>query len=428
MNAADLASMSWTNLRRQKGRTALTAAGVVVGVAALVLMVSLGLGLQREVVHLFETDYEMGTLTVMRAKAEPARKKGKGLGAFSFGGQPIPITDRDLEEIAKVPGVARALPDLKMFLRVSLDLPGESQGVDFHPVAGIVPEEEKLFADAMVKGSLWTSRSEKACLVPTAFLEFRVGLKPEEVLGRKVTFDALVEDENEAPSTDAYTVVGVYKTEKFGIRGRQIMIPMEQALDLRARKGANPFLPSKKGSYLAAEVRVANPRSADEVAARLRNLGYQVTSAADQIRQINVVFLVIEVFMASIGAIGLVVSLFGIANTMAMAVLERTREIGIMKALGARNRDVGRLFLVEAAAIGALGGGVGLALAFLAGKLLTGIAHWGFDLPADISLFHVPLWLAAGSVGFSMFVSVLAGTLPARRAARMDPVRSLRYE
>jgi putative ABC transport system permease protein len=429
MNVADLASMSWTNLRRQKGRTALTAAGVVIGVAALVLMISLGLGLQREVLQLFQTDYEMGTLTVMRAKSEgPRTKKGKGFTPFSFGGQPIPITDKDLEEIAKVPGVARALPDLQMFLRVSLDLPGDAQGVDFHPVTGVVPEEEAVFAAALVKGAMWTSRSEKVCLIPTAFLEFRVGLKPEEVVGKKVTFGAIMEDENEAPPADAYTIVGVFKTEKFGFRGRQIMLPMEQALDLRARKGGNPFLPSKKGSYIAGEVRLSDPRSADEVSGRLRALGYQVTSANDRIRQVNVLFLILECFMASIGAIGLVVSLFGIANTMAMAVLERTREIGIMKALGARNRDIGRLFLAEAAAIGALGGAAGLTGAFLAGKLLNWIARKFFDLPADVSLFHVSLWLAAGSVVFSMFVSVVAGTLPARRAARMDPVRSLRYE
>jgi len=427
MTAADLVSMSWTNLTRRKGRTALTAGGVVVGVAALVLMVSLGLGLQREVLQLFQTDFEMGTLSVIRAKAEGGLKKSRDLSPFGGLGPPIPVTDRDIEELAKVPGVARALPDLKMFLQVSIELPGQSLKVNIHPAGGVIPEEEALFAQALVKGEMWTSRAEKVCLIPTAFLEFRVGLKPEEILGRKVTLGSFLEEGDASPA-EVYTVVGVFKTDKFGIRGRQIMLPMEQAKELRLLKGGNPFMPVKKGSYLAAEVRVADPRKADEVAVRIRSLGYQVTSANDMIRQINVIFLILEGFMACIGAIGLVVSLFGIANTMAMAVLERTREIGIMKALGARNRDVGRLFLTEAAAIGALGGTSGLALGFLVGKLLNVVARGVFELPAEVSLFHVSLWLAAGSVAFSMFVSVLAGTLPARRAARMDPVRSLRYE
>ena len=99
-----------------------------------------------------------------------------------------------------------------------------------------------------------------------------------------------------------------------------------------------------------------------------------------------------------------------------------------MKALGARNGDIGRLFLAEAAAIGALGGIVGLAGGALIGKLLNMIAHPLFDLPANVSLFHVSLWLAVGSVLFAILVSILAGWIPARRAARMEPVAAVRYE
>jgi putative ABC transport system permease protein len=111
-----------------------------------------------------------------------------------------------------------------------------------------------------------------------------------------------------------------------------------------------------------------------------------------------------------------------------MAVLERTREIGIMKALGARNGDIGRLFLAEAGAIGALGGIVGLAGGALIGKLLNLIAHPLFELPQNVSLFHVSFWLGAGSVLFAVAISVVAGWLPARRAARMEPVAAVRYE
>jgi putative ABC transport system permease protein len=100
-----------------------------------------------------------------------------------------------------------------------------------------------------------------------------------------------------------------------------------------------------------------------------------------------------------------------------------------MKALGARNGDIGRLFLSEAAAIGALGGMLGLAGGALIGMLLNAVAHTFSDkLPANVSLFHVSLWLAAGSVLFSVLISVVAGWLPARRAARMEPVAAVRYE
>ena len=99
-----------------------------------------------------------------------------------------------------------------------------------------------------------------------------------------------------------------------------------------------------------------------------------------------------------------------------------------MKSLGARNRDIRRLFLLEAAWIGLIGGIVGLSGGWLLGKLLNVIARGAFDLPPRTSLFHVSLWLAAGSLAFAVAVSVVAGVIPAIRASRKDPVVALRYE
>ena len=416
--------MALANLARRKGRTVLTAAGVVVGVASLVLMVSLGLGLQRQVVQLFETDESLRTLTVRRVKGDAGRKKAAPFG-FGLDAQMLPMSDKDLDEIRAVPGVASVRPELNLFLRVTVE---GKEGSVVYPVEGIGADEEGRYAAHVIAGSMWTRRTDKVCLLPTAFLELRVNLKPEEAVGRKVTFAGFLQEESDASEEDSYVVAGVLDTEAFGFKGRQIYLPMEQALSLRERKAAHPLIPSRRGSYLSAEVRLGDPRDAEAVARRLRNAGFATLSAAELLKQINLIFLVLEGFMACIGAIGLVVSLFGIANTMAMAVLERTREIGIMKALGARNGDIGRLFLAEAAAIGLLGGGIGLAGGTLIGKLLNLAAHPIFDLPPNVSLFHVSTWLAAGSVIFSVFVSVVAGWLPARRAARMEPVVAVRYE
>jgi putative ABC transport system permease protein len=428
MNVADTLRMALANLGRRKGRTALTAAGVIVGVATLVLMVSLGLGLRKQVLRLFQTDDAFRTLSVSRIKQDGRPQKPGGFNLFSLGGQLAPITEDDLAEMRKVPGVALALPDLNMLLRASLETEEGSRSVDFFPVGGVAPEEEARYRGLLVAGNLWGAASERACLLPTALLEFRLGLKPRDVLGRKLTFGAMA-DEGGTDEELVYTVAGVFDSDRVGFRGRMIFLPMERARAVRrAAKGGFSFFPYKEGTYASAEVRLADPRSANDVRARLRNSGFQVLGAADVIESINLVFLIVEGFMAAIGAIGLVVSLFGIANTMAMAVLERTREIGIMKALGARNRDISRLFLGEAAAIGVLGGIAGLAAGFLAGKLLDVAARGLFDIPERVSLFHVTAWLAAGSVVFSVFVSVLAGILPARRAARLDPVESLRYE
>jgi putative ABC transport system permease protein len=421
VSGADLVSTAWANLLRRKGRTILTSAGVVVGVATLVLMVSLGVGLQRQFLSFFEGEESLRTLLVNRAPADG--RKGKG-GGFPFGmmGQTVPLTDKDLEEIRAIPGVATAAPDLMLVLQAEFEA---FDGRQTQFMQGVDAAHEPIYAKRLKKGRMWTP-GEKACVLPSDLVENQLKAAVDDVLDRKVTFKSLVKKEGE--EDDVLTCVGVYDSAGFGLRGGQILAPLELALDLRERKGTMGFFPTKKGSYLRAEVRVADPRKAQEVGARLKSAGFGVLSAADMIQQINVIFLVVEAFLACIGAIGLVVSLFGIANTMAMAVLERTREIGVLKALGARDRDVGRLFLMEAAAIGALGGGAGLALAWLLGKLLNVISRAAFDVPGTVSLFAVPWWLAAGSVAFAVLVAVVAGTLPARRAARMDPVAALRFE
>ena len=423
MTAADTVGMAWANLARRKGRTVLTAAGVVIGVSSLVLMVSLGLGLQLQVTKMFETDEALRTLTVHRVKGDPGKKKAPAF--FGFEGQMIPMTDKDLEEIRGVPGVKSVKPELDLFLRASVE---GTKGVLVHMVEGVAAGEEERFAKHLVAGAMWKSAEERSCLLPKNLVESRLNLKPSEAVGRKITFTGFLQEEGEAKEEDVFTIAGVLGNEAFSFKGRPIYMPMDQGLTLRERRASHPLLPSKKGSYLSAQLEVADPRQSEQVAVRLRNLGFNTLSAVELLKQINIVFLVLEGFMACVGAIGLVVSLFGIANTMAMAVLERTREIGIMKALGARNGDIGRLFLAEAGAIGALGGLVGLAGGALIGKVLNLIAHPLFDLPAEVNLFHVSFWLAAGSVLFSILISIVAGWLPARRAARMEPVAAVRYE
>jgi putative ABC transport system permease protein len=142
------------------------------------------------------------------------------------------------------------------------------------------------------------------------------------------------------------------------------------------------------------------------------------------------VFLIVDMLLALVGSIGLAVSCLGITNTMVMAVLERTREIGVMKAVGAEDQDIRWLFLAESAAIGAMGGVIGLIFAWVLGRVINISANFYFVSQGfqKENLFTIPLWLIGAAIAFAILVSIAAGLYPADRAAKIDPTRALRHD
>ena len=141
-------------------------------------------------------------------------------------------------------------------------------------------------------------------------------------------------------------------------------------------------------------------------------------------------FILLDLFLGLIGSIALTVASLGIVNTMVMSILERTREIGIMKAIGGSDEDVRRIFLIEAALIGVMGGVFGLVLGWGVGRAINYGANYylrGQGVPAT-NLFLIPWWLIAGGIAFALLVSLIAGSFPAMRASRLDPIQALRHD
>jgi putative ABC transport system permease protein len=124
------------------------------------------------------------------------------------------------------------------------------------------------------------------------------------------------------------------------------------------------------------------------------------------------------------------VSSLGIMNTMVMSILERTREIGIMKAIGGSDGDIRRIFLIEASAIGFFGGITGVILGWVVGRVINIGANIYIQQQggAPGNLFSLPFWLIGGAIGFSIVISLLAGSYPAGRAAKLDPIQALRHD
>jgi putative ABC transport system permease protein len=182
--------------------------------------------------------------------------------------------------------------------------------------------------------------------------------------------------------------------------------------------------------YSSVSVRVKNPAQIRAIEDAIKKMGFNTFSILDATRSLQQFFAVLDLFLGIFGSLALAVASIGIVNTLVMAILERRREIGIMKAIGASDADVKRLFFAEAGAMGILGGIIGVALGWAIGQIInlgTNIYLKRQSLPPE-HFWSVPLWLVGSAILFAFVVSLISGLYPASRAARLDPVQALRYE
>lgn len=454
MRLGDVLLHAVTNLTRHKLRTALTLAGVGIGVATLTVFVSLGAGLQRMVNEQLDHAELVTRITVLPSGTKQQIMGGALRRAQADGTRQL--DDEVVAELAALPGVIASYPDLHVPM-IGCELggqafPAESEGL---PAAALGPNHK----DALLAGEYWSAQDEgPVCVVPSSLLR-EVGLEAAEVLGQRLLLFRIdhlrryeVEVEPLPPDAppdatprrrvrrpdrlDAVeaTVIGVYDTKKFGIAGGRVHLPMalaKRTSELSGLRRLGLGGPGGKGGHRALVVKVESRRSLDSVRQEVERRGFDTFTVNDVLFFVGVFFAVIDVILGFFGGIGLVVAFFGIANTMVMAVLERTREIGVYKALGARNREIRRIFLFEAAAIGALGGGLGVLAGWTGGLGLNALASFLLASQLDgaaVRPFFVPLWLGALGVGLSTVVASVAGFYPAFRAARLDPVEALRVE
>jgi len=182
--------------------------------------------------------------------------------------------------------------------------------------------------------------------------------------------------------------------------------------------------------YSSISVRVKNPAEIKGVEDSIKKMGFTTFSILDASQSLQKVFKVLYAFLGIFGSLALAVASIGIVNTLVMAILERRREIGIMKAIGASDGDVQRLFFAEAGAMGIVGGIIGVVLGWAIGQVINfGTNIWlrSQSIPPE-HFWAVPLWLVLFAILFAFFVSLVSGLYPAGRAAKLDPVQALRYE
>jgi putative ABC transport system permease protein len=232
-------------------------------------------------------------------------------------------------------------------------------------------------------------------------------------------------------------IVGISDLDPETMRGptrARVFLPIQLAESLHVMQSADLREISRATTdqpvYSSLSVRVKNPTRVQTVEDAIKKLGFTTFSILDATRSLRQFFAVLDLFLGIFGSLALAVASIGIVNTLVMAILERRREIGIMKAIGASDGDVKKLFFAEAGAMGIFGGIAGVALGWAIGQIInfgTNIYLKRQDMPPE-HFWAVPWWLVTGAIGFALVVSLLSGLYPAGRAARLDPVQALRYE
>jgi predicted lysophospholipase L1 biosynthesis ABC-type transport system permease subunit len=241
---------------------------------------------------------------------------------------------------------------------------------------------------------------------------------------------------NLVPKQLKLKIVGIVSSEPNRAlrQGRTPMflpLALAESLDMvQAGELWSTLRPADTKTYMALIVRVAKSKAVAQVEEDIKKQGFNTFSILDASKGITRFFTFLDLFLGIFGSLALAVASLGIVNTLVMAIMERRREIGIMKALGASDRDVRRIFFFEAGSMGILGGAVGAGLGWTIGRVInfaTNIYLQRQDIRPE-NFWVVPPWLVAVALGFSVIVSLGAGLYPASRAARLDPVQALRHD
>lgn len=442
MKFLDLLRLVAGNLTRRKARVALTAVGVVIGTAAVVILVSLAIGLQQSA---NDQLYGIGDLTQIQVSpsygGEGMMVEGGGGGGVGFAASDDVklLTNSVLDEFRAIPGVELVVPREYMMSGALLKFQKMESYVN---VIGLGADDVADLGDEAEQGAteLGRGRIVIGVSVPQSFYDpyLRPGQEPSpppDLFDQQVQMVIIKYDSNgnEVRKNITLRVTGVLK-ETRGESDWTVYMPLEQVKQLNEWSQNRRFNYNKDG-YSMVIVKVGDVDKVIEIADQITAMGFQAFTPQSFLEGINNFFIVLQIIFGGIGAIALLVAAIGIANTMAMSILERTREIGLMKAVGATNRDVLAIFLGEAAGIGFLGGLGGVIIGWLASQginvlatvYLANQASEQGGAPLNIAV-ATPLWLPVFALVFSTLVGMFSGLYPALRAATMIPVLALKYE
>jgi len=469
MSNIDVFSMAVRNLLKRKLRTSLTALGIVIGVALVTLTISLSIGVNK---NLVESLSRMSDLLTVNVYYYSNAYYGGGvvvLDASSSGSSSdeLILDDKAIESFKAMPGVLTATAFVDVNVKA---VSGKLQ--NWLNLRGIDPETLELLGYTLKEGTLFTGEEKYEAVFgynpPYDFYNPRdrnrewtywwpgsgeedTRIPPVDIFNDKIQFSydwnfgekSVLQDPNRKP-VKPYKMRVVGRFDYNGNTDYQVYMPLDDVLEIKEaqdkwqnsqewnqRGGSGNKNKSPQG-YQNALVKFTDIKYVEDGINSIRNMGFEAYGMASTLSEMQNIVGSIQMVFGVMGGFALLVSAIGVANTMYMSIHERTREIGIMKAIGATIKDIRRLFLLEAALLGFLGGLIGMGVS-LGGS--AAINHFGIAFFDQLTysmdtggVSDIPLWLALSAVGGAMLMGMLAGFLPARRAMKLSALAAIREE
>jgi putative ABC transport system permease protein len=452
MRFGDAVGFALASLKKRRLRTLLTASGVMIGIGALVCMISFGKGMQKNVTEAFKAaDLFTAIMVMPGGPSEPAADPDEpgARRADAASRKDAVLDDAAVAGILKIPGVLAAYPEVSFPALVGLEDKQEFRLVQVVPAAVAASK-----ALRVKWGRAYATDDERGVVVSGPFTR-RLGLQdPASAVGRtlritSVSFDFAALDLSRIMSGGAglpldresysFPILGVTGTAAFGEGGpglgqNDVFLPPGPARGIKRLPITSVWdifrMTGGRLGYSAVSVKLASLRDLAAVRSKIRGMGFSTFALADQFDEVTKAFYLMDMVLAAVGMIAIVVAALGIVNTMVMSILERFREIGVMKSVGAGDGDIKKIFFFESGTIGLAGGAAGCVLGLGTSLLINRIVNIFLSrqgIPAT-DYFAFPAWLFLAAMGFSLLVSLVAGIYPARRAARVDPVVALRHD
>ena len=396
MRFSDIFFLSTRMFVARTSRTILTIFGMSIGIGAILFLVSLGFGLQKTLLERITTAEALATLQIIPSVNE----------------KDATVTHDTIARIRALPEVAHVSPVIDGTMQLSIE--DLSTTLD----AAIIDENFlTLNGISVVSGAGITQGVSDGVVLTTAAARI-FDRAPEKIVGTNIT---AVFSPSENISAEHVTVAA---TGPLIVRG---VVNEEDAVIYASHEA---FASSASQNFSRISIGATSAETVETVRGALAEQGFTVSAVSDTVREVNQMFAVLQVILILFGVVALAVSAIGMFNTMTVALLERTSEIGIMKSIGAPDSSIALLFVVEATIMGFLGGVGGVLLGLVGTEVVNGLINIiATRLGGEaVDLFYSPLWFVALIILAGALVGLLTSAVPAYRASNVDPLEALRYK